>query len=63
CAAAPHPFFFFSPPPDCPAGDIHHIYLVFYIHSRLLCETDHCRHSSFHFEVENNSLQTFNTRR
>ncbi|CCK08531.1 hypothetical protein BN128_2566 [Cronobacter sakazakii 696] len=45
------------------ASDIHHSYLVVYIHSRLLCGTDHCRHSPFHFEVENNSLQTFNTRR
>ncbi|ABV14671.1 hypothetical protein CKO_03592 [Citrobacter koseri ATCC BAA-895] len=26
----------------------------------LFCGTDHCRHSPFHFEVENNSLQTFN---
>ncbi|EAA1886394.1 hypothetical protein E1K98_10430 [Salmonella enterica subsp. enterica serovar Fluntern] len=27
---------------------------------RLFCGADHLSHSRFHFEVENNSLQTFN---
>jgi hypothetical protein len=31
--------------------------------SRLFCGIDHYRCASFHFEVENNSLQTFNPRR
>ncbi|KAB1485145.1 hypothetical protein FZI22_15555 [Cronobacter sakazakii] len=61
--AASQARYFLFPTADMTASDIHHSYLVVYIHSRLLCGTDHCRHSPFHFEVENNSLQTFNTRR
>ncbi|QCV78405.1 hypothetical protein ELLBI42_02260 [Enterobacter ludwigii] len=38
--------------------DIHHVNTVIYLYSAYLCGTDHCRCSPFHFEVENNSLQT-----
>ncbi|QAZ65461.1 hypothetical protein C3B80_24865 [Enterobacter cloacae] len=38
--------------------DIHHANAVINPDSPYLCGTDHCCGSPFHFEVENNSLQT-----
>ncbi|AUO68063.1 hypothetical protein WM46_23075 [Citrobacter freundii complex sp. CFNIH2] len=43
--------------------DIHHTFPAINHQNRLFCGTDHYCHSPFHFEVENNSLQTFYPRR
>ncbi|EPF20487.1 hypothetical protein HMPREF0201_00214 [Cedecea davisae DSM 4568] len=39
--------------------DLTHVMAVKNLHSRPLCGTDHYCRPDFHFEVENNSLQTF----
>ncbi|MBB1199065.1 hypothetical protein EGM70_01925 [Enterobacteriaceae bacterium 89] len=43
--------------------DIHHAYPALNPYSAKLCGTDHSCRSPFHFEVENNSLQTGNPAR
>ncbi|HAD4312872.1 TPA_asm: hypothetical protein G1T56_01280 [Salmonella enterica subsp. enterica serovar Typhi str. CT18] len=38
----------------------HHTFPAIIHQCRFFCGADHLSHSRFHFEVENNSLQTFN---
>ncbi|MDU1085788.1 MAG: hypothetical protein E7A34_15565, partial [Leclercia adecarboxylata] len=56
-------FHFHNPALPAQERDIHHVRPAKNHHSAQLCGTDHWRRSPFHFEVENNSLQTHNSGR